>query len=256
MKWQAQARLGGLAVGSFLVLTRCPPDLGELSTGLRSPWRWVAEVGPDAAASTLAGALLWLVALWVALALTVTAAALLPGRFGRLGRLAAYRLTPVALRRVVAAATSTSILLSPAAALASPTGGSTPAPAGTSAVLPAVGWPTDPAPAAGRADPASTAGASNADTSNASTARNATSTDRITVRPGDSLWSIAASRLGAGTPAARIRQEWPRWYTANRRLIGPDPNLIRPGTSLRVPGTGLLAPTTPATDTAGTDTDR
>ncbi|MDQ1738743.1 MAG: hypothetical protein QOE53_395, partial [Pseudonocardiales bacterium] len=61
-------------------------------------------------------------------------------------------------------------------------------------------------------------------------------TDRVTVRAGDSLWSITADRLGARPSAARVQAEWPRWYAANRRVIGADPNLIRPGASLLAPG--------------------
>ena len=57
----------------------------------------------------------------------------------------------------------------------------------------------------------------------------------MTVRPGDSLWSIAADGLGAMPSAARIQAEWPRWYAANRLVIGADPNLLRPGASLVVP---------------------
>jgi nucleoid-associated protein YgaU len=64
----------------------------------------------------------------------------------------------------------------------------------------------------------------------------------VTVRPGDSLWSIAARRLGTSPSTARIQQEWPRWYAANRQLIGTDPNLL-------LPGTRLLAPRPASTDT-------
>ena len=59
-----------------------------------------------------------------------------------------------------------------------------------------------------------------------------TSGHRYTVRPGDSLSSIAA-RLGIrpafGVPA------WERLYRANRSAVGPDPSLIHPGLVLRWP---------------------
>jgi nucleoid-associated protein YgaU len=64
---------------------------------------------------------------------------------------------------------------------------------------------------------------------------NATGTDQLTVRTGDSLWMIAAHRLGPGASAARIATEWPRWYAANKALIGADPDLIRPGSRLHPP---------------------
>lgn len=57
----------------------------------------------------------------------------------------------------------------------------------------------------------------------------------VVVRRGDSLWVIAARHLDAGAGAAEIAAEWPRWYSANRELIGPDPDLLRPGQRLRPP---------------------
>ena len=47
-----------------------------------------------------------------------------------------------------------------------------------------------------------------------------------TVVSGDTLSAIAA--------ALAVRGGWPALYAANRRVIGPDPNVIRPGTVLTV----------------------
>jgi nucleoid-associated protein YgaU len=57
----------------------------------------------------------------------------------------------------------------------------------------------------------------------------------VVVRPGDTLWSIAARELGPGHDAADVARAWPRWYAANADRIGPDPARIRPGERLRVP---------------------
>jgi len=57
----------------------------------------------------------------------------------------------------------------------------------------------------------------------------------VVVRPGDTLWAIAAERLGPGARDCDIAAEWPRWYTANRAQIGPDPDLLMPGQRLRRP---------------------
>ena len=57
----------------------------------------------------------------------------------------------------------------------------------------------------------------------------------VRVRPGDSVWLIAAQRLGANASDAQIAAEWPRWYADNRPVIGPDPSLIQPGQLLRAP---------------------
>ena len=55
------------------------------------------------------------------------------------------------------------------------------------------------------------------------------------VAPGDSLWSIAARHLPPGADAAAIDRAWPRWWRANRDVIGADPGLIHPGQVLRRP---------------------
>jgi nucleoid-associated protein YgaU len=57
----------------------------------------------------------------------------------------------------------------------------------------------------------------------------------VIVRPGDCLWAITARELRDPT-SVRIAAHWPGWWHANRRVIGPDPNLIHPGQRLRRPG--------------------
>jgi nucleoid-associated protein YgaU len=57
----------------------------------------------------------------------------------------------------------------------------------------------------------------------------------VVVRPGDSLWSIAAARLGPFASDAEIADNWPRWYDRNAGVIGPDPGLLRPGQVLSAP---------------------
>jgi nucleoid-associated protein YgaU len=58
----------------------------------------------------------------------------------------------------------------------------------------------------------------------------------VTVRPGDSLWLIAARRLGVGATPRQIDAAWREWYAANQALIGADPNVIHPGQVLVDPG--------------------
>lgn len=57
----------------------------------------------------------------------------------------------------------------------------------------------------------------------------------VVVRPGDSLWSIAAAHLPAGASAADVAAEWPRWWDANRAVVGTDPDLVHPGQVLVPP---------------------
>jgi hypothetical protein len=54
----------------------------------------------------------------------------------------------------------------------------------------------------------------------------------ITVRAGDSLWSIAAAGLGPDAEVGEIDAAWRELYAANRDAIGSDPDLIRPGLDL------------------------
>ena len=68
----------------------------------------------------------------------------------------------------------------------------------------------------------------------------------VTVLAGDSLWQIAADHLAAGATDADIAGAWPRWYDANRAVVGNDPARIRPGQVLKAPApapTAGLAPT-------------
>lgn len=57
----------------------------------------------------------------------------------------------------------------------------------------------------------------------------------VVVRRGDTLWGIAARHLGPQATDADVAQAWPRWYAANRHLIGSDPGLLLPGQELVPP---------------------
>jgi nucleoid-associated protein YgaU len=61
----------------------------------------------------------------------------------------------------------------------------------------------------------------------------------VLVRPGDSLWDLARSALASSSAAApstaQVAVAWPAWWTANRAVIGDNPDLLLPGTVLRVP---------------------
>lgn len=98
-----------------------------------------------------------------------------------------------------------------------------------------------PVPAQGRPVPAPTAGA----------VVRAHVPATYVVRAGDSLWVIAARQLGPGASDAQIAAEWPRWYRANRAVIGSNPSLLLVGMRLVVPdgrrtGTSASPHRTPA----------
>jgi resuscitation-promoting factor RpfA len=234
-----------VVLADLTALLTLAPEPAALARELTSPHAWLAEVGADSAASTLAGAALWCVAVWLGLGLGAALAIQLPGCVGRTADAAARVLLPRALYRVVAGALGFGILLAPVAASArggpvaqtgagpaatsvSPTTPPTPPP-----TLPAPTWPGEP-PTSGPAPAAPTVhdGAK-------PTGRPA---DGVIVRPGDSLWRIAAVHLGERASAAGIAAAWPQWYAANRTVIGADPNLIEPGQHLQAPATDPAQP--------------
>ncbi len=57
----------------------------------------------------------------------------------------------------------------------------------------------------------------------------------VVVRRGDTLWSIAARQLGPDASEAEVAAAWPRWFSANRHVVGSDPDLLLPGQVLRAP---------------------
>jgi len=198
------------------------PDAPAVAATLARPRAALAIRGADGALAPVLGALVWLAAVWLALGLGAASAARLPGVAGRAGRLLAGRLLPRAVLSLVSGSAGVGLLLAPVAA-AAPTPSPSPAWPVTSTSAPA--WPTTGTPAmppkTGRPHdahaPARTGG------------------DPVTVRRGDSLWTIARTRLGTTATPARIAREWPRWFAANRSVIGADPDLLHPGQVLRPP---------------------
>ncbi|GAB3434565.1 hypothetical protein GCM10027517_02780 [Phycicoccus ginsengisoli] len=57
----------------------------------------------------------------------------------------------------------------------------------------------------------------------------------VVVLRGDSLWSIVARHLGPEATDAEVAEAWPRWWAANRSVVGADPDLLLPGQVLSVP---------------------
>lgn len=57
---------------------------------------------------------------------------------------------------------------------------------------------------------------------------------KITVLPGDCLWTIAARDLPEGASSAEIASHTLRWFEANRAVLS-DPNIVHPGQILTAP---------------------
>lgn len=218
-----------LAAADVGVLVGCRTDAAHTASHLHAPAAWIADAGSDVAAAQAAGAVLWVIALWLAVGMGAAFAQHLPGRLGRAADAVARSVLPGAVYRVVAGAAGLGIVLAPAiatgveAAAAQPAAASTVTPPAwpTDSSLPAPVWPTDPSIAAHHRRATPQAG-----------------DEDVVVHAGDSLWSIAAEHLPAHASDARIAKEWPRWFAANHRVIGTDPNTITPGQLLHAPEEG------------------
>ena len=62
-------------------------------------------------------------------------------------------------------------------------------------------------------------------------------TSEAVVRSGDSLWAVAARRLGPRASDADVATYCHRLYAHNAAAIGADPDLIHPGLRLQLPPT-------------------
>jgi resuscitation-promoting factor RpfA len=190
-----------------------------------TPATWAAATGPDADAGALlaglAAAAGWVVVLRLVVTALAVAVASLPGALGRLGRQTATTLSPAMARGLVRAALGAAVVSAPI--LAQP-GAFADQPAypilDRVIAAPALSPATPAHPAAGAARAPGAPGSGHV----------------VLVRPGDTLWAIAAAHLPPRHSDAQVAQAWPAWYAANRQRIGPDPDEIRPGTRLVPPG--------------------
>jgi hypothetical protein len=140
------------------------------------------------------------------------------------------RLTPRLVRLVVGAALGTTALAVPAAAASTTPGGA--ATHGPPLLPQALAGLPLPDRQPGAARPAAARA-----TAPAAAARTRAGGPPPThlVASGDTLWGIAAERLGSEADPALVERGWRAVYDANHRRIGDDPDLIRPGTTLRLP---------------------
>ena len=218
--------------GLALVLAGALGAAGLLAAA--TPGTLAAAHAPAADVTAVAAGLAlvvgWLVVGRLGLTLLAVLVGRLPGAVGRAGSAVAARVTPRVLRGLVGTALGATVVAP--AALAGPA-----ASADLVDRLPRLdrlvttvhgGSPTRAAPAL--TAPRTTAAASPRPASSVP--------DRgghVVVRAGDSLWRIAERTLPPGADAADVAREWPRWYAANRSVIGPDPGLLLPGEQLEPP---------------------
>ena len=227
----------GVVLGTAVLATVLTAGLWTVAA---ARWAAVAAPGPAATADALtlllAAAALLLLG-WLATGVALQAIAVLPGAVGRWAAASAERLTPALAARVAALILGSTVAATvvPGTAVADPTGSGSGSRSSVVATAPDPGFapttaPPDPGfrptrpvvrrvvaptligPAGGLAAPRG-----------------------VVVHRGDTLWAIAARDLGPDATDAEVAAHWPRWYAANRAVIGPDPDLVLPGQVLAHP---------------------
>jgi hypothetical protein len=215
------------------VLAALTPDPQQLAATLGAPQRTADTLGPDALVLALAGVLSWVVWVWGALGLALTACSALPGLLGAASRAVLHVLVPAGARHSAAVLLGLGVGVAAPLFPALPVVGTAPAAVAAPAAAPVPDWPAAASPARPVSDwsTPSPAGAAVADWPSAAPAVH------VVVR-GDCLWHLAESGLttGSGRPTdPEIAAAVSAWWHANADVIGPDPDRLLPGQLLQPP---------------------
>ena len=215
------------------------PDLGVVADAGLDLQRVVDATGAETVLLAAVAALAWVVWLWGALGLTLTALSALPGVAGSMARALTRCLLPAGTHRAAALALGVGLVTSgPLVAGCTPTSGALPqAVAVASAQGPAAppdgpvaDWPQAPVPTPTPPAPVSPAPVPDWP---------APVPGEHVVLRGECLWDIAAAdltRRTGGTPThGAVAAAVDAWWHANAAVIGPDPDLLLPGQVLRPP---------------------
>ena len=217
--------LSALAVTALLAAAPPPATAASALVGaVHTPAATTDPLAPLLAVVSLAA---WGLAVWLLLVVGIAHAGHLPGAAGRIAAASLPRIAPVAVRRLLAPLLGITVGLAVVGAVpASAEPVPTPANSAAQPSPSALDWPT---PSAALDWPAVPGMALPQPTATPAT------TAPVVVRPGDSLWAVAAHHLPAGATDAQIARAWPQWWSANRDAVGADPDLIHPGLSLIAP---------------------
>ncbi len=204
-----------VSVSGWLLALVCTASLIIFGPSARASWS-VSDFG--SALTSLVLVFQIVLSIWVLCSLAL----LLVAQRSTLADKMSRRLTPAFVRTLLVASTSGLLVVAPAVADAAPTSHSSDA--GRSDSGPSVAGLRLPD------RPVTTAPLTNHDPAS----------EAVTVQRGDTLWSIAEAKLTStqlGRPVSieQVADSVTRWYAANRRTIGPNPDLITPHMVLRAP---------------------
>lgn len=212
-----------VVAGAVAALLACAPAPAAAAQTLRAALAGAVVTGADLTAPVVAllSLVAWCLAAWLAVTAALAGCSRLPGASGRITGAVLRRVAPATVRRAVEIALGLTIATGAACA---PAAASSSAPASGPVLQQA---PHDKAPAA-----AALATAPSLDWPSAPAPRGA---GEVVVAPGDTLWHLAEHALGDGATPAQVALAWPAWWSANREVIGEDPDLLRPGQRLAAP---------------------
>ena len=236
---------GALALAALLTFViGVPLALGALGAGLPTALPslpsaggvWAALSAPDDGTIALGAVVVAAWAAWAFFTLAVAVEVIWRVRGLRAPRLPGLGVAQASARRAVGvaallflavpvAAQAASVAPPAVLAAAGPVAAAPAAPGGALGDLPAA----DPAPSEATA-PAPAAAAPSPPAASAPESAGAAGGREYTVRPGDSLWSIAAAQLGEGGRYGQI-------VAANPRVLDGPVSLVQPGWVLRLPET-------------------
>lgn len=247
---------------------------GALSLVTARLWQEVHAPGPttlDTALAAVLGSIAVVLATWLGLGLVVAVLGHLPGRVGDAAARLGERWSPAVTRQLAAILVGATL-----GAMASPTPAGGTVPTSAAVTVPVPGFTTTgtgspergpgfastlPPPGPGRTPPTVEETATRTTVPSpgwtptrplsrpqasprlvSGSAASTPATGDVVVTRGDSLWAIAARHLGPDATDAEVAREWPRWYAANRAVVGDDPNLLHPGQVLTAPARVEAAP--------------
>jgi hypothetical protein len=217
---EATHRVGALLAAALLVATAPAPPAAWAS--LRTAASAADPTAPLVALLALAG---WLLLTWLGAVAAMALISRVPGRIGRVATLTCRRVAPAAVRRAVEVMVGVTVAVGVVGS--SPASASPAVPPAPPAAAASLDWPEPrSAPALdwnpGRLAPPAI---------HATQPRPAA----VVVQPGDSLWAVAARHLPPGASDSAVARAWPSWWTANRDVIGDEPDVIHPGLRLTPP---------------------
>lgn len=234
-------RLAGTAAvmgAAAALLAWLTPGMSEMTEAVLAAQHTADTAGAEALLLAAVGLLAWGVWAWGATGLLLTAASALPGGLGATADVLTRVVLPGGARRAAALALGVGL------GVAAPLAGAAlvvpaPAAAADAAASSVPDWPASGDTGAGSFPDWPAASDAEADHPAELVLPGGQVTGEHVVLRGDCLWDIAAAhlagRLGRPPTDGEIAASVDAWWSANKAVIGADPDVLLPGQVLRPP---------------------